>query len=727
MFRSFGIIHAFCLVVGVSLLALPGALLAQPASTGRNAPGLIAGRIDETRLHAIAGNTRPEANPQNDRGLVPEDLAMDHALLQLQRSAAQEQAVQQFVESLQDPASPNFHKWLTAAEFGERFGAAQPDLDAIAAWLQSHGLTVNSVYPNGMLIDFSGTAGQIRAAFHTEIHYLQVNGQTHLANMSDPRIPEALAPVVAGVVSLHDFRPRTMSKRRPDYTFVSGKDTYQAVVPADLATIYNLNPLFKAGIAGQGQTIVVVEDTDLYSATDWTTFRSEFGLSSYTTGSLATVHPAPATGKNNCTDPGVPSGGDDGEAILDAEWASAAAPGAAIEVASCRDTTTFGGLIAIQNLVNSGNPPAIVSMSYGECEAVNGAAANAAFNTAFQQAAAEGVSVFVSAGDEGAASCDAEASGATHGIGVSGFASTPYNVAVGGTDFGDSYAGSNSAYWSSANTPAYGSAKSYIPEIPWNDSCASVLLATYLGDSTTYGAKGFCNSSTAISDGLQVVAAGSGGPSGCASGAPSTPGVVGGTCKAYAKPSWQSGLAKLNLAPNDGVRDIPDVSLFAANGIWGHYYVFCWSDIREGGARCSGAPSGWSGAGGTSFSSPILAGIQALVNQHAKSPQGNPNTVYYKLAATGSCNSSTANATGNSCIFYNVTQGDNDVNCGGSVDCYGSTTSTSGGRHPTTTQNLDGALSTSSGSYSPAYGAAAGWNFATGIGSVNAYNLVMGW
>jgi subtilase family serine protease len=704
-------------------------LTAQPALTGRNAPGLIAGRIDETSLHTIAGNTRPEASPQNDRGLAPEDLSMDHVLLQLQRSAPQEQAVQQFVESLQDPASPNFHKWLTAAEFGERFGAAQSDLDAISAWLLSHGLTVNSVYPSGMSIDFSGTAGQIRAAFHTEIHHLQVSGQSHLANMSDPRIPEALAPVVAGVVSLHDFRPHPMSKPRPDYTFVSGKQTIQAVVPADLATIYNLNKLFAAGIAGQGQTIVVVEDTDLYSATDWTTFRSEFGLSSYTTGSLATVHPAPPTGRSNCTDPGVPSGGDDGEAILDAEWASAAAPGAAIQVASCRDTsTTFGGLIAIQNLVNNANPPAVVSMSYGECEAENGAAANAAFNSAFQQAAAEGVSVFVSAGDEGAASCDAGASGATHGIGVSGFASTPYNVAVGGTDFGDSAAGTNSVYWNSTNTSTYGSAKSYIPEIPWNDSCASVLLATYLGSGTTYGAKGFCNSSTAISEGLQVVAAGSGGPSGCATGAPSTPGVVGGTCKGYTKPSWQAGFG-------DGVRDIPDVSLFAANGIWGHYYVFCWSDVRQGGAKCSGAPSGWSGAGGTSFSSPIMAAIQALVNQKQAlinpiaGRQGNPNAVYYSLAANPAfvCNSSTTSTAG--CIFYAVTEGDNDVNCGGSVDCYGSTTSTTGGRHPTTTQNLDGALSTSSASYSPAYSAPTvpGWSFATGIGSVNAYNLVMDW
>jgi len=561
-----------------------------------------------------------------------------------------------------------------------------------------------------MTVEFSGTAGLVRAAFHTEIHYLEVNGQRHIANTSDPQIPEALAPVVAGVVSLHDFRPHHMMKARGDYTYTSSGSTFHAVVPADLATIYNLNPLFTAAtpITGKGQTIVVVEDTDLYSTADWTTFRSTFGLSGYTSGSLATVHPAPASGTNNCADPGVPSGGDDGEAILDAEWASAAAPGAAIQVAACADTsTTFGGLIAVQNLINT-SKPAIISMSYGECEAENGATANAAYNSAFQQAAAEGISVFVSAGDEGAASCDAGATGATHGIGVSGFASTPNNVAVGGTDFGDTYAGTTSTYWNSTNTSTYGSVKSYIPEIPWNDSCASLLLAKYNKFTTTYGSAGFCGSTTASNDGYEVVAGGSGGPSGCASGSPSSAGVVGGTCKGYAKPSWQS-----SVTPADGVRDIPDVSLFAANGVWGHYYVFCWSHTKAGGAACSGAPSSWSGAGGTSFASPILAGIQALVNQHMGSAQGNPNPVYYKLAA----------ANGQT-IFHSVTQGDNDVNCGGTVDCYGATASVKGGRGPAP---VNGALSTSSTTYAPAYDAGAGWNFATGLGSVNAYNLVMGW
>jgi hypothetical protein len=234
----------------------------------------------------------------------------------------------------------------------------------------------------------------------------------------------------------------------------------------------------------------------------------------YSSGSLSTLYPAPASGSNNCGNAGLLTG-DDGEAILDAEWASAAAPGANIIVAACADTyTTFGGLIAIENLVNGSNPPAIMSISYGECEVENGASLNAAFSTLYQQAVAEGVSVFVSAGDEGSASCDADLVSATHGLGVSGFASTPYNVAVGGTDFADSATGSNATYWSAINSSTYGSALSYIPEIPWNDSCAGGVLVNYLGFPSAYGADSLC------ALGFRTVAAGSGGPSACASGSP---------------------------------------------------------------------------------------------------------------------------------------------------------------------------------------------------------------
>ena len=387
-------------------------------------------------------------------------------------------------------------------------------------------------------------------------------------------------------------------------------------------------------------------------------------------------------------------------------------------LASCADTPTFGGLIAFQNLINGSQPPALVSISYSECEAENLAAGNAAYNAAYQQAVSEGISVFVSAGDSGAASCDDNRTNATHGIGVSGLASTPYNVAVGGTDFSDTSSGTTGSYWSSTNRATYGSALSYIPEIPWNDSCASTVLSNYLtGSGITYGSNGFCNSSQGQS--FLTTAAGSGGPSGCATGSPSGTGIVSGSCQGWPKPSWQTALSNFGN-PTDGVRDLPDLSLFAANGVWGHYYLFCFSDTSNGGAVCDDDPSSWSGAGGTSFAAPIMAGIQALVNQKTGQNQGNPNSVYYQLAATeyngssSSCNSSNGNGVSSACVFYDVTQGDIDVNCTGRHNCY-------------LDSAQEGVLSTSNRTYNPAYGAATGWDFATGIGSVNAANLANNW
>ena len=241
-------------------------------------------------------------------------------------------------------------------------------------------------------------------------------------------------------------------------------------------------------------------------------------------------------------------------------------------------------------------------------------------------------------------------------------------------------------------------------------------MAGFFGFSTTYGNDGFCGSNSATQKKLVAVAAGSGGPSGCASGAPSVQGVVGGTCQGYAKPAWQSGVAG---SPDDGVRDIPDVSLFAGDGVWRHYYVTCWSNTRAGGAPCTGDPSGWGGAGGTSFSAPIMAGIQALVNQKAGGAQGNPNYVYYLLAASDASNS----------IFHSITQGDIDVNCGGSQNCYGSTNANPGfgGGRRGPSLGTNGALSVCSDSYVPAYATGTGWNFATGLGSIDAYNLVSNW
>jgi hypothetical protein len=691
-----------------------------PAALAQDLAGaaqpLITQPINESSLVVLSGNTRPEAqNPANDRGAVPDGFQIPHMMLQLRRPAAREQALETLIDQLHDTQSPNFHHWLSAAEIGAQFGPASSDVATITNWLQQHGFTVNTVYPSGMVIDYSGTAEEVRAAFHTDIHYLNVNGVTRFANTADPEIPVALTPAVVGIVALHNIPPQKMFVPRSQYTptgFVCGPTGHQCylLAPADLATIYNFNPVFTGGTSGQGQTIYLLEDTDLYSTTDWTTFRSTLGLSGFTGGSLTTVHPG-------CSDPGV--NGDDDEAILDAEWASAAAPSAAIVMAACSNI-----LSAIQSLISSANPPAIMSISYGSCEPANGAATNAAFNSAYQQGAAEGASIFVAAGDSDADTCDrnnlGETTEAQHGISASGWASTPYNVAVGGTDFSDTYSGTNSTYWNSTNGATFGSAKSYIPEIPWNQSCGSQLIAHYIsGSSLTYGSSGFCNSAAASNDGFLSIIGGSGGPSGCATGSPSVAYEVSGTCAGWPKPSWQAGLLG---NPTDSVRDTPDVSLFAASGVWTHYYVFCLSDPNNGGNGCSGAPVSWNGGGGTSFSSPIWAGIQALIDQKAGGAQGLPNYRYYQLAAkeygtsgSSACNSSNGNTVSSSCVFYDVTLGDNDIDCSsGSPNCY----------DPSGTY---GVLSTSTSAYAPAYATTTGWDFPTGIGTVNVANLVNGW
>jgi subtilase family serine protease len=707
------------------------------AAGSKTARPMITSKIDETKLVTLEGNTRSAArNSKNDRGPVADDFKLDGMQMLLKRSPEQQAAFDKIVEGLTSKGSPYYHKWLNNSEIAE-FGPSQKDIATIKEWLEGHGFTVTGIQPSGMIVEFSGNAGMVRDAFHTEIHNLALkNGETHIANINDPQIPAALAGAIHGIVSLNNFFPHPLVQKLPpariandgtsikselgptgDYTSTSGSSTYYAVVPGDVQKVYNIGPLYTAGYAGKGETIALIEDSNAYNTADWTTFESTFGLTSYG-GTLTTVHP---TGSTTCTNPGDIAG-TDLEVELDIEYAAATAPAAALEIASCKDTsTTFGGLIAVENLTSATAVTPVMSISYGECEAENGATANAAYSTAYENAAAKGTSVFVSSGDESSRSCDADDDYATHGLNVSGFTSTPYNVSVGGTDFGDTYAGTNSTYWSSTNSSTYESAKSYIPEIPWNDSCASALIYGKEGYSAGYGTSGFCNSSTGEADYL-TTASGSGGPSNCYSGKASVTGVgTTGTCKGQAKPSWQSVLGN----PSDSVRDIPDVSLFAANGVWGHYIVICYTNKSEGGVACTGAPSTWVGVGGTSASSPMMAGIQAIVDEYTKAKQGNPNPTYYSLAKTeygtsGSttCNSTLGNGTASTCIFYDVTQGDNNVNCrkDGSTlyDCY-------------LPSGTNGVGSTSTSSYSSTYTTGTGWDFATGLGSVNAYNLVTKW
>jgi hypothetical protein len=323
--------------------------------------------------------------------------------------------------------------------------------------------------------------------------------------------------------------------------------------------------------------------------------------------------------------------------------------------------------------------------------------------------------VFVAAADNGGDTCASNNPDGpvTNGLGVNAFASTVYNVAVGGTDFGDTYAGTIADYWSPINGPTYGSALSYVPEIPWDDTCASTLISIFFGYATPYGTNGFCASAQGAS--FLIPSAGGGGPSSCATGAPGTTPAAG-TCKGWKKPSWQNVLGN----PNDGVRDLPDVAMFAADGVWGHFYIYCNSDPALG-APCVGAPGNWSKGGGTSFATPIMAGIQALVNQVAGSRQGNPAPIFYALArqeygsqGNKSCVSSAPGGPSSTCIFYDVTLGDNDIDCYAPNNCYA----------PPGGANVIGVLSLSDNSYLPAFAAQVAWDFSSGIGTVNAANLV---
>jgi subtilase family serine protease len=703
---------------------------------------LITAPIDESQLVTLSGNTTPAAlDHANDRGAVPDDFLFDHLFLALKRAPETEAALVALIDAMHNRKSSEFHHWLTPQQLGERFGAASEDRATLESWLRSRGFTVNRVYRNGLLIDFSGTAAQIRETFHTEIHNLTLpNGERHIANMSDPKIPAALSPAVEGIATLNDFRPRphmfelgpvsyhaATHEWDPRFTLKNHGKTYHAVAPYDFDTIYNVLPLWQRGITGQGVTIALVEDSNLLHPSDWNDFRSVFGLKDFKDATFKQIYP-------NCKNPGA--NGDEIEAALDVEWASAAAPNANIELSACANSRGVSGLdLAILNLLDL-DPPDIISDSYGLCETITGQTEIALENREAQIATALGTTFFIAQGDTGADECSPVEDFESHyGINSGDNTASAYAVDIGGTDFMAQYNQDVngvplSNYWSARNNPqTKASALSYIPEIPWNDGCTSELIysdpifaqGTY---TQPYGPSGFCNSK--LGRELKFSVSGSGGPSTCFTGVPAIKGVVSGTCRGNPKPSYQTGVPGI---PNDGERDQPDLSFFAADGIWGSFLVECMSDKNEGGAPCTARNDAFlEGGGGTSFASPAMAGIQALIDQQY-GRQGNANYVFYALAANqfatqgaSACNASQTNGglPAASCIFNDVQAGDMDIPCGQNdkyttYDCFGNGT------------KIIGELSTSTNSSEPAYPATAGYDLATGLGSVNATNLFDAW
>src|SRR5208337_2284189 len=673
-----------------------------------NVPGRITQAVDMENMVTLQGNTHPLARPEYDQVAAPDGLPMERMLLVLQRSAEQEAALRKLLDEQQIKSSPNYHMWLTPEQFGEQFGPVDADIQAVTDWLGSQGFQVSRVAAGRTVIEFSGTAGAVGQAFHTEIHKFVVNGEEHWANASDPQIPAALTPVVAGFASLNNFPREPMMHRLGTFSrskatgevqplFTAGVSCgsstcyYFLLGPADFATIYNVTPLWSAGTDGTGQTIAVVGETNI-NPQDVADFRAMFGL--------------PVNPPNiilNGPDPGIAA--DETEADLDVQWSGAVAKGATIDLVVSETTETTPGVDLSALYIIDNDLAPIMSESYGACEAELGVGGNQFHNTLWEQAAAQGITVLMAAGDSGSAACDSANGGETaaqYGLAVSGLASTPFNVAVGGTDFNVD-ASNALTYWSLTNTsPSQSSAKSYIPESTWNDSCAdSGLQGCTPPPNTTY-----------LDDGLYLIAGG-GGPSRCINPTGTFPNF---TCSGYPKPSWQSGTG----VPNDSARDIPDVSLFAGNGMHYSFYVVCEMDANtyNGGNPSScdlNAPyTDFQGGSGTSASAQAFAGIMALVNQRY-GRQGNANYVLYPMATKSgaSCNSSTAPVTNSSCIFYDVTVGNNSVICaGGSPDCSNTTSDQYG-------------IMVSGGS--PAYPTTTGYDLATGLGSVNAANLVKNW
>jgi subtilase family serine protease len=512
--------------------------------------------VDETRLVSLAGNVPLVARTGFDEGAIDPATHLDRMLLVLQSSPMQQAALDVLVEAQQDPGSPKYQQWLAPAEFAAQFGVDEIQLAPVTGWLGAHGFTIEEISAGRRLIVFSGTAGEVANAFHTELHRYRVDGIEHIANSSDPQIPVALAGVIGGLVTLSNF-PRTAQiaarMAQPEY---SAGNTHN-IFPADFAAIYNLNPLYSAGTSGTGASIAIAGRSNI-DLSDVEAFRSIAGLPANSPSVLI-----------DGADPG-PVTSDQSESTLDVEWSGAVAPGAAINLVVAASTATTDGIdLASAYIVNHATAP-VVSVSYSSCEQEMGAAELYFYNSLWEQAASQGMSVFVSSGDAGAAGCQSGNSTTGSGQAVNGLCTSPYATCVGGTEFNE---GTNPAqYWSPANSSAYGSALGYIPEVVWNES--------------------------ALDGGTGLWASG------------------GGASEIYAQPEWQENVSGAGAA--GGMRAVPDVSLSAADHD-GYFMV-------ENNAY-------WV-VSGTSASAQTFAGIMALVTAKENGKgQGSANPRLYAMSA----------------------------------------------------------------------------------------------
>jgi subtilase family serine protease len=675
---------------GAMATVLSTVALVSTSAMHAQAKALVTTAIDERQTVQLKGNVARQLRTAKDLGEADRSKPAGRIIVVLKRPEEQEKALQSFLMEAHQKTSAGYHKWLTPAAFGKQFGAADSDVQQLTGWLQAHGLTVAKVSNGRNMVEFSGTIGQVEDTFRTTIHQYSVTNaksgkaETHYGNATDPSVPAAFGKLVAGVTQLNDFKPipaiKVMGRASynvkkhtgvPQWTYPEGPGyaPYYFLAPEDFSTQYDVKPVYAAGTTGAGQTIGIINDSNIDLALV-NAYRKLFGL--------------PANAPQviiDGNDPGIT--GDSGEAYLDVENAGSIAPAATVNlyIAGYTGLLGEGGLgFSLLRAVDD-DAASVLSLSFGYCEAGLGTAGNSFYNELWEQAAAQGQTVMVATGDSGSVGF-----GCGYGLGINGLGSTPWNVAVGGTDaYLSDYASGGASiatFFNSTNDANLGSLQTKFQEQPWD--------GTQFGlNSTLYSPVEYQPEDTG---------AGGGGPSTCAYGGdtfdPNTglPICTGG----YAKPIWQVAPG----VPSDGVRDVPDVSLFASNGYNGVLWPMC---AEEGDCTETDPATGntfITGVGGTSASSPAMAGIMALVNQKY-GPQGQADFTLYPLAVQFPA------------VFNDVTVGSINEPC--SAEDVGYTFGCA----------LD---SDGDGFYSyQGYSAGPGYDLATGLGSIDVNQLITNW
>jgi hypothetical protein len=653
--------------VGAVVLAMVVPMLAQ---TGGRA-GRINGELGAGATVAVAGSVHPLTRRASDLGAVNPAMRMESLTLNASLGAAEQAELNALLEAQQDAKSPQFHRWLTQEEYGARFGLTDADLNAVSGWLKQQGFTVKGVSRSRNAIYFGGTAGQVEAAFRTQLHRYELNGEVHFANATGLRVPAGIASVLLNVRGLNDFRlkPKVRKRALPGYTVGTSQGIMNFLVPADWATIYNVNAIYDAGYTGSGMYVGVVGQT-YAPEQDIINFRSAAGLTAPLL-SYVCIDPVAA----NCTGAAaISDAGDLDEADLDIEWSGGIAKDATVvfvyapwsDVCSNVPCTahgtdpvteqTYGVFDALQRAVEDYTVPAtgqvlpVISMSYSDCEeSLVGDPGYVQWVTAVgEEANAQGQTIVVASGDTGPAGCDAQYDyPASQGVSVSVPVDSPNYTGVGGTTLsGDE--NDPAEYWiQTLNT--VDSALRYIPETAWNDTLAD-------------DAEGY--------------------PGLSASG--------GGVSLYYAQPAWQP--APGNYSGTGG-RFVPDVAFAASPDHDGYMYCSSADNTVAYGTTCASGFLSSEGyfyfVGGTSAPTPSFAGVLTLLAQKYGN-FGNINPTLYGLAA---------NATSYAAVFHDITGGNNIVPCEVETSDVGCVNSAMG------------------------WEATVGYDLVTGLGSLDAYAL----